>query len=144
MARKTYYGAFVVIAFVSFIIVDTAARDRSGNLKLSRSRWHPDTTITPQTKIDTTGKKDTLKYPLQDRRGPKITDQGSGNAIDLKDPSNINKSVEYDPVTKQYTVTEKIGNQYYRNPTYMNFDEFYKLQSKQSEQDYWQKRARHR
>lgn len=141
MARKTYYGAFVVTAIVSFIIVDTAARDRSGNLKLSRSRWKPDTTITPQTKIDTTGKKDTLKYPLQDRRGPKITDQGSGNAIDLKDPSNINKSVEYDPVTKQYTVTEKIGNQYYRNPTYMNFDEFYKLQSKQSEQDYWQKRA---
>ena len=142
MARKTFYGAFAVIAIVSFIIVDTAARDRSGNLKLSGKKSRkPDTTITGQTKIDTTGKKDTLKYPLQDRRGPNLTEQGSGNAIDLKDPANINKTVEYDPVTKQYTVTEKIGNQYYRNPTYMNFDEFYKLQSRQSEQDYWQKRA---
>jgi cell surface protein SprA len=140
LARKTYYGAFAVIAIVSFIIVDTAARDRSGNLKLSRKSWKPDTTITGQTKIDTTGKKDTLKYPLKDRRGPNITDPSRGG-IDLKDPANINKTVEYDPVTKQYTVTEKIGNQYYRNPTYMNFDEFYKLQSNQSEKDYWQKRA---
>ena len=141
MARKTFYGAFAVTAIVSFIIVDTAARDRSGNLKLSRTSWKPDTTITGQTKIDTTGKRDILKYPLQDRRGPNITDQGSRNAIDLKDPANINKTVEYDPVTKQYTVTEKVGSQYYRNPTYLSFDEFYKLQAKQSEQDYWQKRA---
>jgi hypothetical protein len=78
LARKTYYGAFAVIAIVSFIIVDTAARDRSGNLKLSRKSWKPDTTITGQTKIDTTGKKDTLKYPLKDRRGPNITDPSRG------------------------------------------------------------------
>ncbi|CAL1516605.1 cell surface protein SprA [Chitinophaga sp. MM2321] len=142
MARKTYYGAFAVIGIVSFIIVDTAARDRSGNRKLLHQQsWKADTSITGNTKIDTSGKKDTLKYPIQDRRGPTITDPTSRNAIDLKDPSNINKTVEYDPITKQYTVTEKIGDQYYRNPTYMNFDEFYKLQSTQSEQDYWQKRA---
>lgn len=142
MARKTYYGAFAVIGIVSFIIVDTAARERSGNFHfLSRTSWKSDTTITGNTKIDTTGKKDTLKYPLKDRRGPSIADPASRNVIDLNDPANINKTVEYDPVTKQYTVTEKIGNQNYRNPTYMNFDEFYKLQSAQSEKNYWQKRA---
>ncbi|HVI46568.1 MAG TPA: cell surface protein SprA [Chitinophaga sp.] len=141
MTRKTNYGAFAVIGVVSFIIVDTAARDRSGNEVYLRKSRRPDTVITGNTKIDTAGKKDTLKYPLQDRRGPSISEPASRTTMDLKDPGNINKTVEYDPVTKQYTVTEKIGNQYYRNPTYMNFDEFYKLQSRQSEQNYWQKRA---
>ncbi|WP_160711501.1 cell surface protein SprA [Chitinophaga solisilvae] len=142
MARKTYYGAFAVIGIVSFIIVDTAARDRSWNLKfVSKKSWKSDTTTTGNTKIDTTGKKDTLKYPLKDRRGPTISEPASRSVIDLNDPANINKTVEYNPVTKEYTVKEKIGNQYYRNPTYMNFDEFYKLQSAQSERNYWQKRA---
>ncbi|WP_143304970.1 T9SS outer membrane translocon Sov/SprA [Chitinophaga vietnamensis] len=145
MARKTYYGAFAVIGIVSFIIVDTAARDRSGRLKsrlLERAEsWKVDTVIPGNTTPPDSSRKDTLKYPLQDRRGPSITDPSSRNAMDLKDPANINKTVEYDPVTKQYTVTEKVGNQYYRNPTYLNFDEFYKLQSSQSEQNYWQKRA---
>ncbi|RFS24572.1 cell surface protein SprA [Chitinophaga silvatica] len=142
MARKTYYGAIAVTAIVSFLIVNTAARNRSWDPNLLKIRpVTPDSVINGQAKIDSTGKKDTLKYPLKDRRGPNLTDKGAGSAIDLKDPSNINKTVEYDPVTKQYTVTEKIGNQYYRNPTYLSFDEFYKLQSQQSEQDYWQKRA---
>ena len=142
MARKTYLGAVAVTAIVSFIIVNTAARNRTWDPNLLKRRpVTPDTVITGQTKIDSTGKKkDSLRYPLKDRRGPKLT-EGAGSAIDLHDPSNINKTVEYDPVTKQYTVTEKIGNQYYRNPTYLSFDEFYKLQSQQSEQDYWQKRA---
>ncbi|WP_291907726.1 cell surface protein SprA [Chitinophaga sp. CB10] len=148
MAIKTYYGVFAVIGIVSFIIVDTAARDRSGGMHLSTAVnearvWEQDTTVPAKTTPDSTkSKKDTLKYPLQDRRGPSITDPApSKTALDLKDPANINKTVEYDPVTKQYTITEKIGNQYYRNPTYMSFDEFYKMQARQSEQNYWQKRA---
>lgn len=133
MARKTYYGAFAVIGVVSFFIVDTAARDRSGNY-YQHVKWKPDTTAKD------TARRDTLKYPLKDRHGTGITDP-IRNVIDLKDPSNIKKHVEYDPITKQYTVTETIGDQYYRNPTYMSFDEFYKMQTTQSEQDYWMKRA---
>ncbi len=135
MARKTYLSAFAVIGVVSFFILDTAARERSGNFKYHNVTWKTDTTAK-----DTTQKKDTLKYPLKDRYGTTITDPVK-NAIDLKDPAAIKKEVVYDPVTKQYTVTEKIGDQYYRNPTYMSFDEFYKLQNEQSEQSYWQKRA---
>lgn len=134
MAKKTYLSAFAVIGVVSFFILDTAARERSGNY-FKQPNWKTDTTAK-----DTTHKSDTLKYPIKDRYGNAITDPVR-NAIDLKDPASIKRDVEYDPVTKQYTVTEKIGDQYYRNPTYMSFDEFYKLQSSQSEQSYWQKRA---
>jgi len=135
LARKTYFGAFAVIGVVSFFIVDTAARGSSGIGHKYVEYQKTDTTAK-----DTRQQKDTLKYPLEDRHGNGITDPVR-NAIDLKDPSNIKRSVEYDPVTRQYIITEKIGDHYYRNPTYMNFDEFYKLQSERSEQSYWQKRA---
>ncbi|HEU4552767.1 MAG TPA: cell surface protein SprA [Chitinophaga sp.] len=134
MAKKTYLSAFAVIGVVSFFILDTAARERSGNYFKQRN-WKTDTIAK-----DTTHKNDTLKYPIKDRYGNAITDPVR-NAIDLKDPANIKREVEYDPVTKQYIISEKIGDQYYRNPTYMNFDEFYRLQADQSEQNYWQKRA---
>lgn len=139
MSRKTYFGAIAVIGVASFFIVDTAARNRSGYTNNDRTNWQPKLK-TDTTAKDTVVKKDTLKYPIKDRYGTSITDPVQ-NKMDLKDPAGISKTVDYDPITKEYTVTEKIGDHYYRNPTYLSFDEFYKLQSQKSEQDYWQKRA---
>ncbi|MEO6000303.1 MAG: cell surface protein SprA, partial [Chitinophagaceae bacterium] len=83
---------------------------------------------------------DTLKFPLTDRRGDKISNPGK-NAFDLKDPPNISDSIEYDPVTKQYNIVEKIGGFYYRKPTYLTFDEYMRLMSRKQEVDYFQKRS---
>jgi len=91
-------------------------------------------------RIIDTFRKDTLRFPLYDRRGDRITNPNR-NPFDLKDPANIHDSVEYDPVTKQYYVVEKVGNQYYRKPTYLTFDELMQMQSQNSEDDYWRKRA---
>lgn len=138
MSRKTYYGAIAVIGVVSLFIFDTAARNRSGYTNnYTKTYWPPDF-VTPAA-ADTV-KKDTLKFPIKDRYGTSITDPVK-NQIDLKDPAGLSRTVDYDPVTRQYTVTEKIGDHYYRNPTYLSFDEFYKLQSAKSEEDYWKKRA---
>lgn len=60
--------------------------------------------------------------------------------MDLKDPSNITQSIEYDPDSNRYYLTEKIGNQYYRNPTYLTFEEFQRYQAEQEEQAYWRRR----
>src|SRR5207302_9871139 len=54
---------------------------------------------------------------------------------------NIHDSIEYDPATKQYYIVEKIGNQYYRKPTYLTFDELMQMQAQRSEDDYFRKRA---
>lgn len=140
MARKKYYGAIAVIGVVSFIIVDTAARSRSSSGYAYRSEYENAVDRKVDTTAQDTTRRDTLKFPIRDRRGTSVTDPVR-NAIDLKDPRNINKTVEYDPVTKQYIVTEKIGDQYYRQPTVLSFSEFYRLQAEQSERDYWQKRA---
>ena len=83
---------------------------------------------------------DSLRYPLQDSRGDKFTwDQQ--NPFDINDTSIIKQDIEYDPVTNQYYITEKIGDIIYRKPTYLTFDEMYRLQSQKQENDYFNERA---
>ena len=80
-----------------------------------------------------------MHFPIQESTGDPQID-GQHNPMDLHDPSNIEKTFEYDPDTKRYYVTEKIGSSYYRTPTYLTEDEYYKYQSKQDEQNYWKRR----
>jgi cell surface protein SprA len=97
--------------------------------------------IKPADSIPRSGKPgDSLKYPIQDRRGDKLSNPGR-KSFDLKDPSNIKDSIEYDPKTKQYYIVEKIGNSYYRKPTYLSFDEYMRIRGKQDEDDYFKKRS---
>jgi cell surface protein SprA len=90
--------------------------------------------------IAQTNPGDSLKYPIKDRRGDKFSNPGR-SSLNLKDPANIKDSIEYDPKTRQYYIIEKIGNSYYRKPTYLTFDEFVSLRGKQQEDDYFKKRA---
>lgn len=83
---------------------------------------------------------DTLKYPINDRRGDRYSNPRR-NPLDLKDPVNITDSVIYDPKTKQYYIIEKVGSFYYRKPTYLTFDEFLALQARKAEVDYFKKRS---
>ena len=99
------------------------------------SRWY-----TRQVQQDTIPAFDTLRYPLQDRRGDKFS-MRSKNPFDLKDPANIKDSISYDPKTKEYYIVEKIGNSYFRKPISLSFDEFMRLQARKSESEYFQKRA---
>ncbi|MDX2135801.1 MAG: cell surface protein SprA [Saprospiraceae bacterium] len=74
--------------------------------------------------------------PLRDRYDD-FLNGGDPNQIDLKDPSAIDKQVEYDPATNMYIVTEKIGEEYYRMPTYMTFDEYLNWREEQQQQQYF-------
>ena len=91
---------------------------------------------------DTTNpqKSDTLKFPIQDRRSDLFSNPDK-NPFNLKDPANIKDSIEYDPKTNRYYILEKIGDKYYRKPTYLTFDEFMKLTAQKSENDYFRERA---
>ncbi len=85
-------------------------------------------------------KKDSLHFPLQDRRGDRFTWQNH-NPFDLQDSSIIKQTIEYDPIKKQYIIVEKVGNTVYRTPTTMTFDEFYRLQARQAEINYFNQRS---
>ena len=81
-----------------------------------------------------------LQFPINDRRGDPVSNFRQ-STFDLKNPSNLRDSVVYDPKTKRYVVYEKIGNKYYRTPTSYSFDEYWQLRGRQSEIEYFQKRA---
>lgn len=85
-------------------------------------------------------KADTSRYPLVDRRGDPYSNPNN-NTFDLRDTAFIKRTIEYDPVTKQYYIVEKIGNTYYRTPTSFSMDEFIRLKGRQDEEDYFKKRS---
>ena len=76
---------------------------------------------------------DTLP-PISERFGDFINN-GSTNPFDLKDPSIIEQNVEYDPNSGMYIVTEKIGDDYFRTPTYMTFQEYMDWRAEKQERD---------
>ncbi len=78
---------------------------------------------------------DTLP-PIRDRQGDFINDRPS-SPFDLKDPKDVEKNVEFDPVTGRYIITERIGDDYYRPPTFMTFEEYLEYRRKQDERSYF-------
>lgn len=65
-----------------------------------------------------------LRYPIRDYRGDNVGGRNSGG-FGLNNPSNFSDSVVYDPITKRYTIYQKIGNKFYRTPTTYNFNEYW-------------------
>ncbi len=59
------------------------------------------------------------------------------NPIELPDPSIIVHEVEYDPETGQYIFTERIGDDHFRPPTFMDFEEYMEYRARQQEQQVW-------
>lgn len=94
-----------------------------------------------QSKNDSTRNtvKDTLPYPIHDRRGDLFSKQPS--TFDLRLPSNITDSIVFDPATRTYQVFEKIGDRYYRTPTYYTEKEFWDMQARKQENDYFRQRS---
>jgi cell surface protein SprA len=77
---------------------------------------------------------DTLP-PLQDRFDNFLNN--NNNIIDLRDPDVILQNVEFDPATNRYLISEKIGDDFYRTPTYLTFEEYLNYRSKQQQQTYF-------
>ena len=73
--------------------------------------------------------------PLIDRKGDFITDK-QYNPFDITS-REIKQKVEYDPETNQYIIYEKIGDEYYRTPTYMTFDEYMDYVAQDQERRYF-------
>lgn len=88
---------------------------------------------------DTTG-KDTLRYPIYDRYGDPYTNP-SRNTFDLKDTAFIKRNVQYDPITGEYYIIEKIGGRDYRVPVSFSRDEFLRMQGRRDEAAYFRQRA---
>ncbi|MEO0779959.1 MAG: cell surface protein SprA, partial [Bacteroidota bacterium] len=79
--------------------------------------------------------QDTIS-PINDRSGDYINNPNN-NPFDLRDPGVIEKDVEYDPASGNYIITERIGSEYFRTPTYMTFEEYLEYREEQQRQEYF-------
>lgn len=132
MKGKSYFG-YKFLFFIATVALIASAAARTYRTPFY---FGPDPDPDP---VDTPGNPDSLRFPIYDRMGDQT---GSTNppTIDLHDPSNVERSIEYDPEENRYYITEKIGNEFYRNPTYLTLDEYLEYQAKQDEQNYWKRR----
>ncbi len=80
---------------------------------------------------------DTLP-PIEDRDNNAIMDDSPTNPFDLDDPPIIETDVTYDPETGYYIITETIGDNYYRPPTYMTFEEYMEWSAQNEQNSYLQ------
>ncbi len=109
-------------------------------IQVSYGNYNPDRNLYDPFAADfTLISQDTIP-PLQDRTG-NFSEGSTYNPFDLKDPSIIEQNVEYDPVSGQYIISETIGDDYYRMPSYMTFDEYLDWRTQQQEKAYFDKLA---
>lgn len=78
---------------------------------------------------------DTLD-PLQERFDD-FLNAGNPNMVDLKDPKVVESKVEYDPASGMYIISEKIGDDFFRAPTYMTFDEYVAWRDRKQRNEYF-------
>jgi len=63
------------------------------------------------------------------------------NIIDLKDPPAIEKKTTFDPLSNRYIMTEKIGQDDFRYPSYMSFEQYLKKREVEDYQRYFRQLA---
>ena len=66
--------------------------------------------------------------------------QGDQSGIQLKEPDNITRTIEYDPVTGQYVFVSKIGDFTIRDPYTMTQQQYSDYVKNNAVQDYWKER----
>ena len=130
-----YYKTFLVVGFVAVIL----AFNLMINPSRSEAAPRPISFISETITLPKDSPEIDLPYPFKDDRSDP-TNQNTGGLF-LKKPSNIESKFEYDPETGTYSYSEKMGDRYFRKPTYMGFDEYLNYDSKKSLQDYWKQKS---
>ena len=91
---------------------------------------------------DSTDLNDTINliYPFNDDNGNPFYPSDTSSLF-LRNPSNIESVIEYDPITNRYIYKKKIGKFNFRDPVSMSFDEYREYDLLQSIKDYWRERS---
>lgn len=88
-------------------------------------------------RTDTTGN---LRFPFKDE-GPFVkTGPQDTAAIYLKKPSNIQYDIEYDAITGEYLLYEKIEGMNYRLPSSLTREEYLNMDIKEAVNRYWRQK----
>ncbi len=122
MLKKKIFYLLVIAGLISLPAYRTLAQTAPGNQVV---------------RFDSTGN---LAFPFRDEGAFEYPDQIDQGPLYLQRPANIERKIEYDPLTKQYVISEKVGNAYYRLPKSMSLQEYVKYDFDQSVKNYWKGR----
>ena len=81
--------------------------------------------------------KTDLKYPYTDKSVQDPLTEPNSGGLKLKDPSNVKTTVDYDPSSGNYNVTQKMGDMDYRPPTYLDNKQYQDYMFKKQVKSYW-------
>lgn len=75
-----------------------------------------------------------IPYPFKDYKiiGPET----SSNPF-LLSPSNVKRTVEFDPLTRRYIIKDQVGDQLYRPPQYLTIEEYERYENEQIKLQNW-------
>ena len=99
--------------------------------------------IMRQQALGDTTRRDTLgplPYPFKDQKAFAKPTKPDTTALYLKRPSNIRTVIEYDPVSGDYLISEKIGSLDYRLPIALRRGEYLKNDLQESIDRYWRQK----
>jgi len=128
-----------IVLFLLIIFFLTGNSVAMVGLDLSTGETMPPDNFTSGDSIrrDTLGP---LHFPFKDQTLFVKSAAKDTSALFLKKPSNIRTVIDYDPISGDYLISEKIGNIDYRLPLSMSREEFLKNDLRESIDRYWRER----
>ena len=130
--KKRILYCLICLAVLVAARIPVFSGETEGNFGLSRlNDFPPDTTVS--------GDSTALRYPFNEENV--MPGSGQEHSMYLKNPANLKTIVEYDPVTRQYYYSYKIGQTSYRIPTTLSFDEFQNQDLQTMINNYWKERS---
>ncbi len=127
MERRSFFG-YKLLLFIALVvaIANAAARDYDFEFE---DPDNPDSTAAADSP---------LKFPIYDRRN---ATEEVPTSIDLQDPPNIKRSMEYNADSNGYEFRQQLGeDERYAAPNFMTFDEYMKYRAEKDEETYWKRR----
>ena len=124
---RSSYRVLLAICTLSYLAISSTANRPVRLNPLSQDGLDDDST-----------KKDTLKYPIRDKKSDEFN---RINQFDLRDPDNVRTDIEYNPEDKTYTFQKKIGDHSFGSPKPMTFQEYLEYQRKKDQQDYFRQKS---
>ncbi|MEJ2594679.1 MAG: cell surface protein SprA, partial [bacterium] len=131
--KKIYFFAFGIMLVWVLALVWPVSADASA--PALPQNFVPDTTDQqPSSGTD-------LLFPFRDNTGNPYLDGQNQSPLFLRDPSNINREIIYNPLTNTYEFQSKIGDFNYRTPTTLDFKEYMDYEMDSDIEEYWSERS---
>lgn len=138
MSKKGYtYNKIILVAAIAVIIIAVSS---VYNPPKTNASTHNNFLAFENMVLPPDSDEVELQFPFKDNSQGDPNNNNSGGLY-LDNPSNIKSGFQYDPETGTYNYYEKIGDTYFKYPTYMTFDEYINYDSKKSLQDYWKQKS---